>query len=488
MSPELRQMHDQALKANPDPEAAEILRGRGEAARAIRLTLARMFGRQGIATHSQWHILPCVTSTGTIGVVDVARGIAWDSGVQAPATVADLGLEAEVYAAANGVGGDVRIDGELVQRDGATPGKPPKMPDGWQQIALPTWRGYTPGAGYDEVPVSEYKPGEQIRPALSAWGLTTCYGTPGAEPANAPDGAPALCETHGHGYLYPWGVPAWVIGVSVSVVDTLIETVSIMEAGRPSRSRLARSSEEAERQMADRMLAIARVETARRLRAWADSGQHDSYAAANRAAADRAEEVEAFRDAAAEFDSGVPASSIYQAARRAVSRGSNRMYSPEPVHLDSLVLAERAMNAWEVARALGNTYGMAILREFGLTSDSPPVDGRELAARCRPAIEAALVRLEGGEVLAEYLSSWPKYSAELIDHTRLGMVALDVLLAVDPIDDDAVATELGRIVNRLYHFVDPAHQSWVGIRIEDEIRQLRVERFVAAGRSPRIVS
>lgn len=253
-------MHDNDLRVHPDPAAARVLERRRIAARAIRVTLARVYARPGIATFGQWHVIPCLTSSGTIGILDIARGSAWDTGVPAPEEVHDLG-PSELYAAANSVAGDVRIDGGLVQRDGATPGRHPTMPTGWQQIALPTWRGYTPSAArYDEVPPAEYAPHLQIRPRLIADQLMTCYGRPGAPVDLAPDGGPALEDTHGWDHRYPWGVPGWTIGSSVSVVDTLI--ASAYPRLVPL-TRLARRSEPEERVLADRMLAIAQVEAAR---------------------------------------------------------------------------------------------------------------------------------------------------------------------------------------------------------------------------------
>jgi len=159
--------------------AKRVYSNRGEAASAIRVVLAKMYQHPDAATHSQWHIIPCRTSRGTIGVIDIAHGTAFDSGVECPAEAEDLGLVVEVYAAANSGAGTVSFDGEVVQRDGTavTDGKviPPTMPPGWQQIALPTWRGYEHGNGYKRVPAEIYE-ADPIRPTLAAYGLRTCYG------------------------------------------------------------------------------------------------------------------------------------------------------------------------------------------------------------------------------------------------------------------------------------------------------------------------
>jgi hypothetical protein len=202
-----RLLHDDDLRTSDSEVAATVLAGRERAARQIRVVLARVYGRPDMATRPQWQVLPCLTDVGTIGILDIARGTAWDTGVVADTGVADLGVDDAVYAGANGIAGDVRIDGDLVQRDGATPGSPLRMPAGWRQIALPTWR-----AG-DVVP-ADYRPDQWIRPRLVTAGLMTCYGSLGA----VEDGD-YLMQAHGWDARWPWGVPEWIDGVSVSVVD-----------------------------------------------------------------------------------------------------------------------------------------------------------------------------------------------------------------------------------------------------------------------------
>src|SRR5690606_11978287 len=147
-----------------------ILDARTRGASLVRLTLARAYGRTDMATARQWHVVPHVTDRGMIGWVDVAKGTAWDSGVEATDDVRALGLDDLHVPAGNhpSLGADVHFDGELVQRDGETPGAPATAPQGWMRIGLPTWRGYE-GGGYDVVPAELYEPRETwIRPRLRA--------------------------------------------------------------------------------------------------------------------------------------------------------------------------------------------------------------------------------------------------------------------------------------------------------------------------------
>lgn len=204
MSANLYMQHDSELKAHP-----KILAARTRGASLVRLTLARMYGHSRMATASGWHIVPHTTERNTIGVVDVAAGTAWDSMIAVTDDVRALGLDEEHTPDGNhpSLGGDVRFDGELVQRRGETPGKPITAPPGWQRIGLPTWRGYGNGEDpeiatgrYHEVPARLYQPRQQIRPYLRAVGLMTCYGRLGLPRGMLEDAA-------GHGSA---ARPKWV--------------------------------------------------------------------------------------------------------------------------------------------------------------------------------------------------------------------------------------------------------------------------------------
>jgi len=161
--------------------ASSVLKGRDTATNVIRLALAKVFQHPNAATHSRWHIVPCRTATGTIGVLDIAHGTAWDTTIACPVEAKDLGLVDEVHADATGCGGTVVFDGEVVQKDGTAviDGKMifPSMPPNWQQIAIPTWRGYK-GDGHHTVP-SELYTQDVPTPRLAAYGLMTIYGKPG---------------------------------------------------------------------------------------------------------------------------------------------------------------------------------------------------------------------------------------------------------------------------------------------------------------------
>lgn len=204
MSTNLYMRHDSELKAHPD-----ILAARTRGASLVRLTLARMYGHPHMATADGWHIVPHVTERDTIGVVDVAAGTAWDSMVAVTDDVRSLGLD-EVHTPEGNhpsLAGDVRFDGELVQRRGETPGKPITAPPGWQRIGLPTWRGYGDGSDpqtdpgcYREVPARLYRREQQIHPQLRAVGLMTCYGRHGMPRGMLDDAAGHESKTR----------PAWV--------------------------------------------------------------------------------------------------------------------------------------------------------------------------------------------------------------------------------------------------------------------------------------
>ena len=243
-----RALHDVDLsdKWGDHSIAKQVLLGRGLAAQQLRLVLACTYAKDGACTHAWWSVIPCLTTTGTIGILDIAAGTAWDTGVMAHKGVHDLGLVGEVYAAANGIAGDCYIDNKLVQRDGTSvvDGQvvPPKMPPGWQQIGLPTWRGYDPNANrYTNVPEGLFRPELWIRPTLVASGLMTCYGTPGT------NNGEWLKECHGWESAYPWGIPSWINGESVTLWDTFIDTLQSLGVFEPfHRSRLSRESDDEE--------------------------------------------------------------------------------------------------------------------------------------------------------------------------------------------------------------------------------------------------
>ena len=175
-------MHDSDLRAIRTVEGDRVLAARGRAASLIRLTLARAYGHDDMATHSGWWIVPHVTERQTIGWIDVADGTAWDSMIEAPMDdILALGLDDRHDPAANACDGDVRIDGELVQRHGESPTARCSAPPGWLRIGLPTWRGYDAEAThYTHVPEDLYRPAHhRLRPRLRALGLVTCYGTAG---------------------------------------------------------------------------------------------------------------------------------------------------------------------------------------------------------------------------------------------------------------------------------------------------------------------
>lgn len=233
-----REMHDSDLSAKwgDHPIAKQVLHGRGQAAQQLRLVLARVYGKDGMCTHSHWSIIPCLTDTGTIGILNIANGTAWSTDIIAVDGVHDLGLVGEVYAAANGIAGDCYIDNKLVQRDGTAveDGKTvvPSMPAGWRQIGLPTWRGYDPSIErYNNVPEELFRPEHWIKPTLVATSLMTCYNRPGNN-----DGA-WFGECYGWEGSYPWGVPPWINGQSVTMLDTMADIVGgyVLERTRAPR-------------------------------------------------------------------------------------------------------------------------------------------------------------------------------------------------------------------------------------------------------------
>lgn len=249
-----REMHDRDLhEAAQASEAARLVdAARTAAAAQIRIVVARVYARGDMMGASQWHVLPCLTDTGTIGILNIADGIAWDTGEVAHPGCVDLGLEADVYAAAQTPQGDVRFDGELVQRAGAAvvDGQviPPRMPAGWRQIALPTWRGYGGRSPRYDVPETEFPPERWIRPRLVAQGLMTCYGHPG----KVAD-APPLAKTHTWDRIWPQGIPPWIEGTSVTLVDAMVGGLDCVGG----QTWLPRASQEEETRRVERAVVAA---------------------------------------------------------------------------------------------------------------------------------------------------------------------------------------------------------------------------------------
>lgn len=185
----------------------------------IRLTLARVYGRCDICTSQHWNVLPHVTAGETLGLLDIAQGTAWDTGVE---VVEDheldvLGAAAAVPSANLPSGGvPVRIDGEIAEVHGHAAGRPPSAPEGWRQISLPTWAGYE-GDGTAKVPDDLYRPETWIRPTLVESGLWTCYGRAGGCTEAF------IMDAGAHAHRWPWGLPPWVAGSSVTVIDAMID-------------------------------------------------------------------------------------------------------------------------------------------------------------------------------------------------------------------------------------------------------------------------
>ena len=164
--------------------AEEVDARREAAATQIHVALSRAYQKPRLCTMNSWWVLPCRTDKGTIGIVDIAKGIAWDLAVPCPAEAEDLGLSEEVYAGYSPEG-TVVMDGKVVQVDGIhVEGNQlirPTMPPGWLQIALPSWRGYKgPGHGPSCVVPEKIYTSDVTPPKLRAYGLRTCYGYAGA--------------------------------------------------------------------------------------------------------------------------------------------------------------------------------------------------------------------------------------------------------------------------------------------------------------------
>lgn len=340
MLAEARRAHDTDLRGRSDEVATAVLAGRERAERQIRLTLARTYGRDGLATSSRWEVLPCLTDAGTLGIIDIAKGTAWDTGVVADSGVHDLGVDSEVYGAANGGQGDVRLEGKVVQSNGATPGAPLRMPAGWRQIALPTWRR---GA----VRTTDYKPDTWIRPRLVEAGLMTCYGQSGD--------CRVLHDTHGWDAQWPWGVPEWITGTSVTVLDAMIGAGRSTISDGPPMTRRPRGTEQEEMSLVQALIARASqlVPGALRLTAraaeWGADGAMDL--------------VRQLRELADRADHGDDVLGEAQPILRQVERLSRRKdkgesdYSSRAVDADNLVTAiskaREADCAWDAASALG---------------------------------------------------------------------------------------------------------------------------------------
>lgn len=222
---DLTLLHDNDLAKLGTPEAKAVLDARTEGAARVRLVLARMYGDPHRASATRWNIVPHVTDRGTIGVVDVATGTAWDSGVEAGPEVAALGLDDAHTPEGNNpaLAAPVRFDGKLVQSRGEIPERAITAPAGWRRIGLPTWRGY-----YDRglVPEELYTPRETwLRPKLRAFGLVTCYGDR-RKPRRT------LGDAAGHGARRPWITPGFELADSSWWPMTDEQRAQIRDFGR----------------------------------------------------------------------------------------------------------------------------------------------------------------------------------------------------------------------------------------------------------------
>ncbi len=201
--------HDLELseRAKTDPLAVEIRNNRVKAASFLRVLLARVYGHPNAATFFQWHIIPCITKNRTVGLLNIAQGLAHDTGVEVTPEVDDLGYaeEDKVYSSANNLAAGLYLyEGKMVelklkttligsieplpennQRQDITP-KPPTMPQGWRQIILAPWQGYE-GDGHSTVPPELYE-NNRIVPKLVSYGLLTCYGKRGLPRRETIDG------------------------------------------------------------------------------------------------------------------------------------------------------------------------------------------------------------------------------------------------------------------------------------------------------------
>jgi hypothetical protein len=235
-------MPDPELKALGTDAANVVLLARAIASDQLRLVLARAYGRADMATSKKWNILPCLTDAGTIGVLDIAAGTAWDTDVEACLEVTSLGLVDDAYGASYAPAGSVYFGTpggtmECIQANGVAPGTTLGMPAGWKQIALT--RSYQ---GKGAVPDELYRPETWIRPRLVATGLTTCYGTHGETSAGE-----YLDSAHGWESYWPWGVPPWVKGESLSVLSVFDDRLRDLHVDLPPHTpRLRRGTDEQE--------------------------------------------------------------------------------------------------------------------------------------------------------------------------------------------------------------------------------------------------
>lgn len=171
------------------PEARDLT----AAASHLRLTLARVFGRDGyddLAGPADAHLTP----QGTIGIIDSAVGVAWDTGVAAhPDTPLDPGLT-----------GTSSVSPEQAAQVAASVAA--RSPEGWHRLDMTPRYGTRPA-------VKDYAPDTWIRPTLAATGL----------PASRTNSADTGEYLRGNMFPrdYPHGVPDWIQGRSVTVLDTM---------------------------------------------------------------------------------------------------------------------------------------------------------------------------------------------------------------------------------------------------------------------------
>lgn len=204
---DLTQLTDAELQDLNTSQAQDILARRTRGATLLRLVLARIFNRDNAATRACQWIVPHLTPQGTIGILDVSRGIALDSRVQATEDILALGLSDEHTSEYNyppSTTDDPRAlgesrepaepgDGEVVDAPADSmgadlltalmsqwenPAHPITAPEGWRRINLPVSRGYE-GDERCKVPPHEYADNQRITPWLVGIGFITHSGNPG---------------------------------------------------------------------------------------------------------------------------------------------------------------------------------------------------------------------------------------------------------------------------------------------------------------------
>lgn len=298
----------------------------------VRLTLARMYGREVSRGPHTWQIVVCVSSGGTIGVVAAGEGTAWDSGVAVGPGAADVGLHPS--AGMPGHTGLHRLEPAGVGEVAAG-----EIPAGWQRLA------YVP-ADSAELDVLDYVPDHWQPPTCVCTGLLTVFGDVGRTSGRW------LMRSPAGGAEWPWGVPPWIEGESASVLGMIDHGVRLPRGGELVEIRRVESARDyLTGQVLTEFLRLAKVPNT-------TPGLCDHTWRQEQHAFALAAEL-MFRG---QHQPALQSADVVCATR--MHRASTEGASVLLAHVRALREAWSKATAWEIARALHGAIPLPVLREM----------------------------------------------------------------------------------------------------------------------------